>query len=79
MTQHPVGLTDTDEFKHIPFRSPAALELYRYAEQQAAVRRRKTALLSSVMTYRAEAAERAKSSENSKKRKSRRTRTRKTR
>jgi cytochrome P450 len=39
MTQHPVGLTDTDEFKHIPFRSPAALELYRYAEQQAAVRR----------------------------------------
>ena len=38
-TEHPVGLTDTDEFKHIPFRSPAALDLYRYAEQQA-VRRR---------------------------------------
>ena len=39
MTKHPVGLTDTDEFKHIPFRSPAALELYRYAEQQAELRR----------------------------------------
>jgi cytochrome P450 len=39
MTKHPVGLTDTDEFKHIPFRSPAALELYRYAEQQAEMRR----------------------------------------
>ena len=39
MTKHPVGLTDTDEFKHIPFRSPAALELYRYAEKQAGLRR----------------------------------------
>ncbi len=39
MTQYPVGLTDTEEFKHIPFRSPAALELYRYAEQQAEIRR----------------------------------------
>jgi cytochrome P450 len=39
MTQYPVGLTDTDEFKHIPFRSPAALELYRYAEQQAELRK----------------------------------------
>jgi cytochrome P450 len=39
MTSHPVGLTDTDEFKHIPFRSPAALQLYRYAERQAEVRR----------------------------------------
>ena len=39
MTKYPVGLTDTDEFKHIPFRSPAALELYRYAEQQAELRR----------------------------------------
>ena len=39
MTQHPVGLTDTDDFKHIPFRSPAALELYRYAERQAEQRR----------------------------------------
>ena len=39
MTEHPLGLTDTDEFKHIPFRSPAALDLYRYAEQQAEQRR----------------------------------------
>ncbi|MFM7686424.1 MAG: cytochrome P450 [Actinomycetota bacterium] len=39
MTEHPVGLTDTDEFKHIPFRSPAALDLYRYAETQADQRR----------------------------------------
>ena len=38
-TDHPVGLTDTDEFKAIPFRSPAALDLYRYAESQAAARR----------------------------------------
>ena len=38
-TQHPVGLTDTDEFSHIPFRSPAALDLYHYAEQQAEQRR----------------------------------------
>lgn len=38
-TEHPVGLSDTDEFKHIPFRSPAALDLYRYAERQAAQRR----------------------------------------
>ena len=38
-TEHPLGLTDTDEFKAIPFRSPAALDLYRYAEQQAAARR----------------------------------------
>jgi cytochrome P450 len=39
MTDTPLGLTDTDEFKHIPFRSPAALDLYRYAEEQAAQRR----------------------------------------
>lgn len=38
-TDHPVGMTDTDEFKHIPFRSPAALDLYQYAERQAAQRR----------------------------------------
>jgi cytochrome P450 len=38
-TDHPVGLTDTDEFKAVPFRSPAALDLYRYAELQAAARR----------------------------------------
>ncbi len=38
-TDHPIGLTDTEEFRSIPFRSPAALELYRYAEEQAAQRR----------------------------------------
>lgn len=39
MTDYAVGFTDTDQFKHIPFRSPAALELYDYAEQQAEQRR----------------------------------------
>ena len=38
-TDHPVGLSDTDEFKAVPFRSPAALDLYRYADEQAAARR----------------------------------------
>ena len=38
-TEHPLGLTDTDEYKSIPFRSPAALDLYRYAQEQAAMRR----------------------------------------
>lgn len=39
MTEHPVGLTDTDAYRHVPFRSPAALDLYRYAEAQADDRR----------------------------------------
>lgn len=39
MTAHPVGLTDTDEYSHVPFRSPAALDLYQYAERQAELRR----------------------------------------
>jgi cytochrome P450 len=39
LTEHPVGLSDTDEFKALPFRSPAALDLYRYAERQAEQRR----------------------------------------
>jgi len=39
MTDHAVGFTDTDQFKHIPFRSPAALELYEYAARQAEMRR----------------------------------------
>ncbi len=38
-TDHPVGLTNTDEYKSVPFRSPAALELYRYAESEAEKRR----------------------------------------
>ena len=39
MTDWAVGFTDTDQFKHIPFRSPAALELYEYADRQAEMRR----------------------------------------
>jgi cytochrome P450 len=38
-TDWPVGLVDTDEFKHMPFRSPAGIELYRYAQREAAKRR----------------------------------------
>ena len=39
MTQHPVGLVDTDEYRSMPFRSPAGLDLYRYAERAAEQRR----------------------------------------
>jgi cytochrome P450 len=39
MTEHPVGLVNTDEFSAMPFRSPAGVDLYRYAEQQAIKRR----------------------------------------
>lgn len=39
MTEFPVGLIDTDEFKSMPFRSPAGLDLYRYAKRQAELRR----------------------------------------
>jgi cytochrome P450 len=39
MTEHPIGLVDTDEFSAMPFRSPAGIDLYRYAEQQAIKRR----------------------------------------
>jgi cytochrome P450 len=38
-TSHPVGLVDTDEFRLMPFRSPAGIELFHYAQQQAAMRR----------------------------------------
>jgi len=38
-TSHPVGLVDTDEFRLMPFRSPAGFELFRYAQEQAARRR----------------------------------------
>ena len=38
-TTHPVGLVDTDEFRLMPFRSPAGIELFRYAQEQARVRR----------------------------------------
>jgi cytochrome P450 len=38
-TSHPVDLVDTGEFRLLPFRSPAGLELFRYAEEQARRRR----------------------------------------
>ena len=38
-TTHPVGLVDTDEFRLMPFRSPAGIELFRYAQEQARMRR----------------------------------------
>jgi hypothetical protein len=39
MTEYPVGLVDTAEFSAMPFRSPAGIDLYRYAEDQARLRR----------------------------------------
>ncbi len=39
-TQHVVDLVDTDEFRLMPFRSPAGLELFAYAKEQAEQRRR---------------------------------------
>lgn len=38
-TDHPVDLTDTDEFRLQPFRSPAGMALFAYAERIAADRR----------------------------------------
>jgi cytochrome P450 len=38
-TSHPVGLVDTEEFRLMPFRSPAGIELFRYAQEQARRRR----------------------------------------
>ena len=38
-TDHVVDLTDTEEFRLIPFRSPAGLEVFRYAQAAAALRR----------------------------------------
>ena len=38
-TEHVVDLVDTDEFRLMPFRSPAGYELFEYARQQAALRR----------------------------------------
>jgi cytochrome P450 len=38
-TEHVVDLVDTDEFRLMPFRSPAGIELFEYARQQAALRR----------------------------------------
>jgi cytochrome P450 len=39
-TTHPVGLVDTDEFRLMPFRSPAGIRLFEYAQRQARARRR---------------------------------------
>ena len=38
-TTHPVDLVDTEEFRLLPFRSPAGIDLFRYAEEQARRRR----------------------------------------
>ena len=38
-TDFPVGLTDTDEFRMVPFRSPASIQIFQYAQTQAAARR----------------------------------------
>ncbi len=38
-TDHVIDQVDTDEFRLIPFRSPAGLRLFDYARQQAAIRR----------------------------------------
>ena len=38
-TDHVVDLTDTEEFRLIPFRSPAGLEVFHYAQEAAALRR----------------------------------------
>lgn len=38
-TDHVVDQTDTDEFRMLPFRSPAGIELFEYAGHQAAARR----------------------------------------
>ncbi len=38
-TTHVVDIADTEEFRLMPFRSPAAVEVFRYAQRQAADRR----------------------------------------
>ena len=38
-TDFPVGLSDTDAYRLLPFRSPVSLELFEYAERQMALRR----------------------------------------
>lgn len=39
MTDYPVGLSDTESFRMMPFRSPVHLDLFEYAERAAAERR----------------------------------------
>jgi cytochrome P450 len=38
-TDYPVDLTDTDEFRMVPFRSPASIQIFQYAQAQAESRR----------------------------------------
>jgi cytochrome P450 len=38
-TDHPVDLTDTEQFRMVPFRSPASIQIFSYAQEQAAARR----------------------------------------
>ncbi len=38
-TDFPVDLTDTEQFRMVPFRSPAAIEIFQFAQEQAAERR----------------------------------------
>ena len=38
-TDFPIDLTDTEAYRMVPFRSPAALEIFQFAQQQAAERR----------------------------------------
>ncbi len=38
-TDFPVDLVDTDEFRMVPFRSPAAIEIFQFAQEQAQQRR----------------------------------------
>ncbi len=38
-TDFPVDLTDTDAFRMVPFRSPASIEIFKYAQRQAEDRR----------------------------------------
>lgn len=38
-TDYPVDLTNTDEFRMVPFRSPASIQIFQYAQEQAAKRR----------------------------------------
>ena len=38
-TDYPVDLVDTEEFRMVPFRSPASIEVFKYAQEQASDRR----------------------------------------
>jgi cytochrome P450 len=41
MTDHPVDLVDTNDYRLMPFRSPVSVDLFKYAEDQAKLRRDK--------------------------------------